>query len=168
MANAVLHREAKRTGRGNKVSGKPETLSVGHWFNLVSQARTVHVHAPALAEKVRDGYRTTYDSDAPSFAGRCGGFALRRFQPCRQFFRGPRGTAVSVHPFQILTSRPTRRDIGLLNEFLKPLVFIGHLRNPFSHDLKAKISKADADAFAAAYELGMTSSNMRTRIHSPK
>jgi hypothetical protein len=44
--------------------------------------------------------------------------------------------------------------LGLPNEFSKQLVFIGHLRNRFSHDLKAKISKADADAFAAAYELG--------------
>jgi hypothetical protein len=43
--------------------------------------------------------------------------------------------------------------LGLPNEFSKQLVFIGKLRNRFGHDLKAAISKADAEAFAAAYEL---------------
>lgn len=55
MAHAMLFPEAKKTGRGNKVSGKPETLSTGHWQNLVSQARAVLAYSPALAEAVRDG-----------------------------------------------------------------------------------------------------------------
>jgi hypothetical protein len=44
--------------------------------------------------------------------------------------------------------------LGLPNEFSKQLVFMGHLRNRFGHRLNAKIAKADAEAFAAAYELG--------------
>jgi hypothetical protein len=49
MAHAMLFPEAKRTGRGNKVSGKPETLSKGHWQNLVSQARIVLDYSEPLA-----------------------------------------------------------------------------------------------------------------------
>src|SRR5208283_4497402 len=47
-----------RRGRGIKVSGKPETLSVGHWQNIVSQARAVGAYSPELAFTVRDGSRT--------------------------------------------------------------------------------------------------------------
>jgi hypothetical protein len=43
--------------------------------------------------------------------------------------------------------------LGLPNEFSKQLVFIGKLRNRFGHHLHAKISKADAEEFAAAYDL---------------
>jgi hypothetical protein len=44
--------------------------------------------------------------------------------------------------------------LGLPNEFSKQLVFMGKLRNRFGHHLNAKISKADAEEFAAAYDLG--------------
>jgi hypothetical protein len=56
MAHAMLHREVTKNRRKGSSSGKPEDTSKGHWFNLISQARTVLVHAPALAEKVRDGF----------------------------------------------------------------------------------------------------------------
>jgi hypothetical protein len=55
MAHAQLHPVAKHTGRGNKISGKPENLSTGHWQNLVSQARAVHAYSPELGKRVREG-----------------------------------------------------------------------------------------------------------------
>jgi hypothetical protein len=44
--------------------------------------------------------------------------------------------------------------LGLPNEFSKQLIVIGKLRNRFGHHLNAKISKADAEEFAAAHKLG--------------
>jgi hypothetical protein len=56
MAHAMLFPEAKHTGRGNKMSGKPDNLGTGHWKNLVSQARAVLAHSEPMAIRVRDGF----------------------------------------------------------------------------------------------------------------
>jgi hypothetical protein len=49
MSHAMLFPKARRTGRGNKVSGRPDTLSLGHWQNLVSNARAVRDYSLELA-----------------------------------------------------------------------------------------------------------------------
>jgi ParB-like nuclease domain len=54
MAHAILFPREKG-GRGKKLSGKDDSLSQGHWKNLVAQARTVIEYAPTLVENVRDG-----------------------------------------------------------------------------------------------------------------
>src|ERR1700721_4542283 len=51
-----------------------------------------------------------------------------------------------------LVQRAVKR--GLPNQFSKQLIFMGKLRNRFGHHLNAKISKADAEEFAAAQQLG--------------
>jgi len=62
MQHAMLWPEPEKGGRGKKLPGKPESLSRGHWSDLVSHARAVFAYSRPLAEEVRDGTKTTLDA----------------------------------------------------------------------------------------------------------